>query len=213
MSRLPNDPDEGFVSDLRALEVEAEDDVVRVGDIEPILAGRGFATLILILALPFVQPIPIPGLSVPFGIAIIALGLRLALGSVAGLPRFVKRREIDAGTFRKLLAGARRVFAKLERFFARRLTVLLRPPLLNLAGVSLMASGLAMCLPLPPVILFSNSLPAIAAILICLGLIERDGLFVAAGHAVAVATWVYFAFWWEVVKLTFQHLVAQLATL
>jgi hypothetical protein len=35
--------------------------------------------------------------------------------------------------------------------------------------------------------------------LICLGIIERDGLFVLAGHGFAVATWIYFAFWWEAV--------------
>lgn len=200
--------DEGFIGDLRALERETADEQIIVGDVEHILAGRGFATLILILALPFVQPIPVPGLSVPFGLAIIALGLRLALGSKAGLPGFVRRRAIDPSLMRKMIAAARAVFARVERLFRRRLLGLLIPPFRNLAGLSIMASGLAMSLPLPPVVLFSNSLPSIATILICLGIIERDGLFVLLGHALAVATWIYFSFWWDAVRYALMQIFA-----
>jgi len=204
--RLAYDPDAGFINDLNALERETEDSHIVVGDVEHILAGKGFATLILILALPFVQPIPTPGLSVPFGVAIILLGLRLTVGSSAGLPAFVRRREINSELVKKLIVAARAVFARVERLFRRRLLRLLLPPFRNVAGVSIMLCGLAMCLPLPPVVLFSNSLPAIGAILICLGIIERDGLFVLVGHMFAIATWIYFGFWWEAVKYAWSQL-------
>ena len=59
-------------------------------------------------------------------------------------------------------------------------------------------------MPLPPVVLFSNGLPAFGVLLLCLGWIERDGLFALSGHLIAFGTWIYFATWWEVLKLALQ---------
>jgi hypothetical protein len=39
---------------------------------------------------------------------------------------------------------------------------------------------------------FSNTLPALAALLLALGLIERDGVSIAAGYVMNVVTIVYF---------------------
>src|SRR5690606_18825950 len=40
---------------------------------------------------------------------------------------------------------------------------------------------------------FSNTLPALAALLLALGLIERDGVFILGGHLMNVATVIYFS--------------------
>ncbi len=193
---------QSFVRDLEAIERHASGDRARVSveEIEVVLQGRGFATLCMILCIPFIQPIPLPGLSVVFGTAIMAMGLRLALGTVGSLPQFVKKRELDAGTLRKIVRGAAKVFTYAERFFKPRLDVMLRPPMVNMIGVSIFCSGLALSLPLPPIIICSNSFPAWSIIFSCLGYLERDGLFVLAGKIAAIATWVYFAFWSEVIR-------------
>jgi hypothetical protein len=198
--------EECFTRDLEAIALKTTGEKVTVAEIEEVLHGRGFASLSLILCIPFVQPIPLPGLSIIFGIALMALGLRLAFGSAGGLPHFIRQRTVDAGTLRKIIHGAARVFSYVERFFKPRLGVMLRPPLLNVVGVSIVVSGLALSLPLPPVILFSNSLPAWAVILLCLGYLERDGLVIVAGHLITIGTWCYFAVWWEAIKLGFQSL-------
>jgi len=192
---------QSFTADLDAIETLVKAHRVKVEEIERVLDGRGFASLALILSLPFVQPIPLPGLSMVFGVAIMALGLRLVLGRAGGLPQWVRRREIDGVTLQKMIHGARKIFAYVERFFKPRLALALRPPLESFVGLGIMLSGFAMTLPLPPVVLFSNSLPAWAIICLCLGYLERDGLVVVLGHVVALATWVYYAFWWEAVKL------------
>ncbi|MCX6107120.1 MAG: exopolysaccharide biosynthesis protein [Proteobacteria bacterium] len=192
---------QSFTADLDAIETLVKAHRVKVEEIERVLDGRGFASLALILSLPFVQPIPLPGLSMVFGVAFMALGLRLVLGRAGGLPQWVRRREIDGVTLQKMIHGARKIFAYVERFFKPRLALALRPPLESLVGLGIMLSGFAMTLPLPPVVLFSNSLPAWAIICLCLGYLERDGLVVVIGHVVALATWVYYAFWWEAVKL------------
>ena len=192
---------QSFTADLDAIETLVKTHRVKVEEIERVLDGRGFASLALILSLPFVQPIPLPGLSMVFGVAFMALGLRIVLGRAGGLPHWIRRREIDGITLQKMVHGARKIFAYVERFFKPRLALALRPPLESLVGLGIMLSGFAMILPLPPVVLFSNSLPAWAIICLCLGYLERDGLVVVIGHVVALATWVYYAFWWEAVKL------------
>jgi hypothetical protein len=98
-----------------------------------------------------------------------------------------------------MIEVARKIFAKIEKLFRRRLSALVIPPGHNMAGIALMANGVALALPLPPVILFSNGLPAMSVFLICLGLLERDGLLVLLGHGFAVLTWLYFGFWADLI--------------
>lgn len=187
--------------------MHATEEQISVGEIERVLDGRSFASICLVLCIPFIQPIPLPGLSVALGVAMIALGLRLAFGTAGGLPQFIKRQRINTRTLHKILQIATRLFTHAERLFKPRYTLLLRPPFLNLIGVSIMCCGVALSLPLPPVILFSNSLPAWGVICLALGYLERDGLVITLGHILAVATWIYFAFWWEAVQLGIDSLL------
>ncbi|TWW08548.1 hypothetical protein E3A20_23240, partial [Planctomyces bekefii] len=98
-----NLPKDSFTGDLLAISEIATGESITVGEIESILHRRGFATLSLILCIPFIQPVPLPGLSIAFGLAIMALGLRLAFGSAGGLPEFIQRRAIYPKTLKKLV--------------------------------------------------------------------------------------------------------------
>ncbi len=191
-----------FAHDLEAIHLFIQGKAkVTLGDLEGHLEGRGFATLALILSVPFIQPIPLPGVSVAFGVAQMALGMRLIFGAYGGLPGWVKKREVETQTVSRVVLGGAKLFAKVERLFKPRLLVLLKPPFENLIGVFMITSGIALSLPLPPVILFSNSIPAWSIILLSLGYLERDGFFVLLGFLGAIATWVYFGLWWEVIAV------------
>lgn len=194
-------PRQGFSADLQRLEeaILHSGAKTSLGTLDDLLKERGFVTLVLILSLPFIQPIPVPGLSIIFGLAIFMLGLRIALGRHAGLPQSLRQKAIETATLVKMIEVARKIFAKIEKLFRCRLSALVIPPGLNIAGIALMADGVALALPLPPVILFSNGLPAMSVFLICLGLLERDGLLVLLGHGFAVLTWLYFGFWTDLI--------------
>jgi hypothetical protein len=198
---IPQIPGRGFSADLQKLEeaLLQSDLKTNLGTLDDLLKERGFITLVLILSLPFIQPIPVPGLSILFGLAIFMLGLRIALGRHAGLPQSLRRKELETATLVKMIETARKIFAKIERLFRRRLSLLVVQPGQALAGVALMANGVALALPLPPVILFSNGLPAMSVFLICLGLLERDGLLVLLGHVFAIITWLYFGLWADLI--------------
>jgi hypothetical protein len=57
-------------------------------------------------------------------------------------------------------------------------------------GVTMVLTVLLLMAPLPFVPL-ANTLPAIAIILLCLGMAERDGLMLMAGYALALVSAVY----------------------
>lgn len=207
VDNLAHESHQSFTQDLQAIAVHANGEDISIAEIEQALHGRGFASICLVLCIPFIQPIPLPGLSVALGAAMIAFGLRLAVGSKGGLPQFIKRRRINTRTLQKIIEVATKLFTYIERFFKPRLKVMLKSPMLNLIGVSIMCCGFALSLPLPPVILFSNSLPAWGIIFLALGYLERDGVVIALGHLLTVATWIYFAFLWEAVQLGIESLL------
>ncbi|MBM4251499.1 MAG: exopolysaccharide biosynthesis protein [Deltaproteobacteria bacterium] len=197
---------ESFMADLAAIERLAAAPRVSFAAIEQKLEGRGFASFALIFALPFVQPIPLPGVSIVIGLVMIAVGLRLTLGHAGVLPQWLGQREIDGQRLVKMVHAARKAFTYIDPLFKPRLSLALQPPLSRAIGLSITVSGLALILPLPPVVLFSNSLPAWAIICVSIGYLERDGLFVIIGHLIAIATWVYFATVWEVVRLAWHSI-------
>ena len=192
---------EGLAADLVAVEGLCSESRVSLRAIEKILGGRGFASLALLLSLPFVQPIPLPGVSILLGLVLIAIGMRITLGQKGGLPEWIRRREIDSKTLVRIIQAARKVLSHADRLFRPRLTFTVERPYSSLIGWSTMMSGLALLLPLPPVVLFSNSLPAWAVICLSVGFIERDGLMVILGHIIACVTWIYFLILWKVLHL------------
>ena len=72
-------------ADIHSLLDVAKGQPMSLGEIEAHLKDRGYALLVLFLAAPF--PIPnIPGLSVPFGIAILLIGIAFMLRRRPNLP-------------------------------------------------------------------------------------------------------------------------------
>lgn len=158
--------------------------------------GRGIHLVVLLLCLPFVLPVSIPGTSTPFGLGIAWLVLRLALGRPARLYRRLGDRPLGPKLRRVLLNGIRKVLAFLEKFIKPRRTSWLGWRAVrhwNTFVLILMAILLA--LPLPPVPPLTNALPAYAIILITLSMMEEDGWTIWVGYAAALGTVLYFVFW------------------
>lgn len=155
------------------------------------LRGRAYTLLLLLLALPFITPIPLPGLSTPFGLAIAFIALRLALGQRPWLPMKLQRKELPPGFFAKVFAFAAKVLAFLEKFLRPRWAVLTgHTVLLRLHALFVLVAGIVLLAPLP--IPFTNSFPAWAIVLIAGGLLERDGLFILLGYVVFALGVAYF---------------------
>lgn len=186
-------PPRRLSTDLADILREAKGRSLTLGELEEILQGRGFALFILLLVLPFIFPIAIPGLSVPFGIVVLFMGMRIALGRKPSLPAFILGRRVKYSALEKIVGIGQKICAKMEKVVRPRMHFLQRwPGMINLIGLGIASGGLLLCLPLPPLIPLSNTIPAVAVLLLTAGMIERDGLLVLLGHVANVGAWVYF---------------------
>jgi len=176
-------------TDLETLHARVKDRALTLAELKQALKGRGSAMLLILLALPFCF-VAIPGLSMPFGIAICLIGTCLAIGREPWLPHFIMHRRLSAARSAQLLTGAIKVSRQLERFVRPRLAFLhAGPGMLRLIGSGIVIASLGLMLPLP--IPFSNSIPAWAVVLLAIGMMEKDGLCVLLGHLTAMGTWIF----------------------
>lgn len=142
--------------------------------------GRGEAMLTLVLAGPFLLPIPLPGLSIPFGVLIAIFGLSLSTGWKPWLPQAWVHRRIPEDPLRRFCQTARRFLYKVERFIRPRYHWIHRNRIFKSgAGAMITACGALLALPLPP---GTNAPPAAAIVCLSVALLEGDGLLLVLGY-------------------------------
>jgi len=177
-----------FALILKEFEVEH----VTLREVMGLLHGRGFVLLIMLLALPFCTPLPLPGLSTPFGLIIAIIGARLACGAQPWLPRRLLDTRLPPAVFGKVFTLTQKIMLGFERLLRPRLLwVTASPRLEQLHAVPMVICALLLLLPLP--VPFSNAIPAWGILLIAGGLLERDGGFIVAGYISSALAVAFFA--------------------
>src|SRR5215210_7264423 len=68
---------------------------VTLREVLDVTHGRAYTLLLILLALPFCTPIPLPGFSTPFGLLIALIGARLALLQEPWLPERVLNKPLS----------------------------------------------------------------------------------------------------------------------
>lgn len=179
--------------DLQALREKGKNTALSVSEILSVLSGRGKMIILILLSLPFCQPIQIPGFSTPFGLAISFLGLRIAFGKHLWLPKSVLSKKISSKTLMKITNGALLVSKKMKPWIHSRLLWVNHSHTMQVVhGLMIFFLGLLLALPLP--IPFSNLLAAWSIFLISMGLLEDDGVLVLCGYVVAFFALLLFIF-------------------
>ncbi|EIP98234.1 putative ABC-type transport system, permease component [Opitutaceae bacterium TAV1] len=182
-------------------------EAVTLADVIATLRGRAYTLLLILLALPFITPIPLPGLSTPFGAAIAIIAFRLMLGQRPWLPEWLQKKRLPPGFFGRVFSVTEKVVRFLEKFLRPRPGLLTEQEWLRRAHALLIfASALVLLLPLP--VPFSNSFPAWAILLAAGGLLERDSRAIVCAYAVAAAGVVFFVFLGGAVQEGFEALRA-----
>lgn len=178
---------EEFALILREFEVET----VTLREVMAMLHGRGYVLLVMLLALPFCTPIPLPGLSTPLGLIIALIGARLAFGAKPWLPGRLLDTRLPPPMFAKVFSAARRIVLWFEKFLRPRMLWTTGSPRFEQAhAVPIVLCALMLLLPLP--VPFSNVLPAWGVLLLAGGLLERDGAFIVAGYVTTALGLVFF---------------------
>lgn len=141
--------------------------------------GRGsIAALLIVLALPMAVPIPLPGISVIFGIPLIVVSGQLLLGRRdAWLPRALARRSLATADLALVVGRVLPRLRALERLVKPRLEWLTGDWAMLPVGAVCLLLAIVITLPIP----LGHVLPGTAIVVLALGLLERDGVVVGLG--------------------------------
>lgn len=152
---------------------EARNETVTLSEILALAGERIFGFLLVILALPSALPVPAPGYSIPFGIAMFFLAIQLIMGR--DLP-WLPEKIINGSMSLKKVQG----FLNKGNPWLRRIEALTKPRLSYVCtsipgrviiGLAIALMSISMMIPIPG----TNTLPAIGIFVTGFGLVEDDG--------------------------------------
>jgi hypothetical protein len=168
-------------------------DTVTLAEIRDRLGQDGLLLLTAFLTLVFMIPVSIPGVSTVFGAAILLIGVTRLFHRSLWLPKRLQDRELPAEKLRAGLRGGMVWFHRLERISRpHRLKWLTGHGVAGVANDLALILGAGLLMAPFGLIPFSNTLPALALLLLAIGLLQRDGVCILLGHCANLATIVYF---------------------
>ena len=192
---------------LRRLLREADGRPLTIREMIEILHGRGLQFVVILLCLPFLAPVTVPGISIPFGLAIALCGLRIAFGHKPWLPAFILNRSISYSVLERMVHFGCAIYEKVEKVIRPRLGFLLAGPGMGMMiGSAIALSGVFLSLPIPPPFPLTNTIPGFAIICLSLGLMERDGGLILCGYLLTSIAAIYVALIALLGKAGFDHL-------
>lgn len=158
-----------------------------------IVGDHGSLLLCALLTVPFLLPVSIPGVSTVFGLAILLLGIGITFNAAPWLPPQIMDRELDAQRLKDVLQRGLAIVGRIELVIRQRVDLLTDGRVAGrVNGLAIVAGAALLMLPLG-LVPFSNTLPAVAILLLCIGISQRDGVLVLGGYLMLAATLVYFA--------------------
>lgn len=170
------------------------DGTITLAEIRDLIGDEGLLFFTIFLNLIFLVPVSVPGVSTVFGAAILLVGLFRFFNRPFWLPGFIARRRLPSDKLRGALQKSTVWLHRLEKISRpHTLTWFTQGGLIalcNNGGLILGAVLLMMPFGLVP---FSNTLPALACILLALGMLQCDGRSILLGHIMNVVTIIYFA--------------------
>lgn len=169
---------------LGSLVAEVEGETASVGWLLARLRKRAFGYALLVFALPSCLPMP-PGVPAICGVVLAIVGVQMIVGvHPLWLPSFLSRREVARTSLEALVRRASPSIERLERLARPRLSVMTGPVGYRLVGILVVVLALIMVLPIP---FLGNMPPAVAIVIIAIGLTEGDGIIVSVGLIASLA--------------------------
>jgi hypothetical protein len=164
----------GTTAKLHRLLGKFPDGAITLGAIIDDLGAAGTGLSLLLFSLTAL----IPGIAPVFGVALCAVAIGMMLGrSEPLLPERLRRWRMDREQVHSGLQRLAPRIAWLERWLRPRETHLLSGVGIRLAGLASLVNGVLIVLPIP----FGNTAPAVAMVILSLGIAAGDGVAVALG--------------------------------
>jgi hypothetical protein len=147
------------------------------------LRHRVFGFTMLLFALPCVFPMP-PGIPTVCGLALCLIAVNLILGRRRlWLPKMIADKSIARADLRRAVDRTLPYLQRLERICRPRLAIVTEPLGKRFIGIIVLVLGLLLIMPIP---FLGNMPPGAAAVVIAIGVAERDGVVVIIGLLAAV---------------------------
>ncbi|HLV29034.1 MAG TPA: exopolysaccharide biosynthesis protein [Burkholderiaceae bacterium] len=175
-------------------------ETVTLRELMAAIGEQGLLLLCALATLPFLIPVSIPGVSTVFGAAIVLLAVAITLNRLPWLPDRILDRRLDAAKLVPALHKGVKIVSRIDGWVRPRALAMTTGRMTMFNGCVLIFAGLLLMAPFG-LIPFSNTAPAIGILLLTIGMIQRDGVFVLLGYLGTVVTVIYFgvllyAAWW-----------------
>lgn len=160
-------------------------DRILIADLIFALQDRAFGVLMLVLALPNLAPVAVPGMSAILGLPLILLAGQLAWGRpIPWFPHWLARRTFSRAALERALVWTLPGLERVERWLRPRLLLLTGWGGERFLGAVCVVLAILLFLPIP----FGSWLPALALCILALALVEKDGIAWLAGMVVGLAS-------------------------
>ena len=152
---------------------------------------KSHSLLIAFLSLPFLQPVPLFGLSTPMGIMIAIVAFFQVMNKTPWIPKRWRDKQVSGKLLEKILEVAKKYLEKLSKISSKRWEIFFNLKfflIFNFFVVSIMGLFLSLPLPVP----FSNSIPAWGIFINSIGQIEEDGILIFISYIIFAIALVFF---------------------
>jgi len=180
-------PDEAMAISQRLskLAEDVDGDTATLGWILTQLHERAFGLFLLVLALPCCIPF-LYGVPQVVALPLMFVAAQMLIGrSVPWLPAKLGARVVSKDALTNLAHRAGPWLRRIEALSRPRLVALTHAPLNRIVGLALVLFSASILVPLP----LTNTVPAVAVVLIAMGLLQRDGVLIVLGGLLGT-TWI-----------------------
>ncbi len=184
-------PDVRMSAALASAEAGVRDPSVTLRELLAALGEQGLLVFCGVLAAPFLLPVTVPGMSTVLGLPMLLIGFAVMLSRVPWLPVRLLNHSLPATTVRGVLARVRGWAERFEHLVRPRLLGLTGSRTVNFVNGALVVVAVLLLMAPLPLVPFVNSLPALAIILLCFGMAERDGTVILLGYFMTLLSAAY----------------------
>lgn len=180
---------------LREIAAKHDGERIHIGTLANDLHEQGLPLLMAVFVIPICIPIPFPpGFSTTIAICLSVFALQMFFQRESlWIPAWIARKTVNSKLVHKLIDKALPRIERVEHRFCERWLTLCSPLGERLIACITLCMNFLISIPLPGIHFF----PGWAIMIMCLGLLTRDGKVIAVGFAMAAwgATFAYLELW------------------
>lgn len=182
----------GILFVLNKIKIEAEKGDISLQQLVDLFGEKSHQILLFSISIPFIQPIPLLGLSTPLGVLMALLSFLHVAAIKPWLPKSFADKKISAAVVFKSAELAFQVWSKVGFLIRPRWLFFKRIKFFKwLSFIVVAINGILLALPLP--IPFTNTIPNVAILLNSVGQLEDDGVLIFLSYLAFLASTIFFA--------------------